>query len=79
MKNNQKALVNTKVINPFNFCSNFPNLKGTQKNSLVMGRTGKGTKFHFFEESNFKPELAPKEANLKRIQINGNNIVIMSY
>jgi hypothetical protein len=51
-----------------------------QNNSLVLGKPGKGTKLHFFfEESNFKPELAPKGANLKHIQINGNNIVVMSY
>ncbi|HDR8495060.1 hypothetical protein [Bacillus cereus] len=79
MKKNQKTLVNTEVVNPIIFCSNFPNLKGTQKNSLVIGRPGKGTKVHFFEGSNFKPELAPKEANLKRIQTNGKNIVVMSY
>ncbi|HDR3509393.1 TPA: hypothetical protein ACTZ1F_002762 [Bacillus cereus] len=79
MKKNQKTLVNTEVINPLVFCSNLPNLKGTQKNSFIIGRLGKGTKIHFFEENNFKPELAPKEANLKRIQTNGKNIVVMSY
>lgn len=79
MKNNQETLVNNKVINPFVFCPNFPNLKDTENNSIFIGRPGKGTKVRFFEESKFKPELAPKEANLKRIQINGNNIVVMSY
>jgi hypothetical protein len=55
-------------------------IKKRQNNSLVLGKPGKGTKMdHFFEESNFKPELAPKGANLKHIQINGNNIVVMSY
>lgn len=54
-------------------------IKKRQNNSLVLGKPGKGTKVHFFEESNFKPELAPKGANLKHIQINGNNIVVMSY
>lgn len=55
------SLVKNEDVNLFIFCPNFPNLKGTQNNSLVIGRPGKGTKFHFFKESNFKPELAPKK------------------
>ncbi|MGR6010236.1 hypothetical protein ACT7CZ_29380 [Bacillus cereus] len=37
-------------------------IKKRQNNSLVLGKPGKGTKVHFFEESNFKPELAPKRS-----------------
>lgn len=79
MKKNQKTLVSTEVVNPFISCPNFPDLKSTQNNSLFVGRPGKGTKFHLIKESNFKPELAPKEANLKRIQISGKDVVVMSY
>ncbi|PEB54538.1 hypothetical protein COO03_04655 [Bacillus sp. AFS098217] len=79
MKNTRQTLANTKVGNPFVFCSNLHNLKDTRSNSFIVGRPGKGTKTHFIIESNFKPELAPKEANIGRIQIDGNNFVVMSY
>ncbi|KFN13770.1 hypothetical protein [Bacillus pseudomycoides] len=67
------------MINPFIFCPNLPNSKGTQNNSLIVGKPGKGTKIHFFKESNFKPELAPKEAKVEHVKIDGNNLVVMSY
>ncbi|MCR8860432.1 hypothetical protein COL32_20705 [Bacillus pseudomycoides] len=67
------------MINPFIFCSNLPNSKDTQNNSLVVGKIGKGTKNYIFKESNFKPELAPKEAKVEHVKIDGNNLVVMSY
>lgn len=48
-------------------------------NLFVVGRPGKSTKTHIIKESNFKPELAPKESNIERIQIDDTNLVVMSY
>lgn len=65
--------------NPLIICPDIINSKGTQNNSFFVGRPGKGTKTHFFKESNFKAELAPKEAKVERIKVDGNNLVVMSY
>lgn len=67
------------MINPLVLCPNVANLKGAQKNIFVIGKPGKGTKVHFFTEGKFKPELAPKNAKVKRIKINDKNLVVMSY
>ncbi|PFX43665.1 hypothetical protein COL24_05230 [Bacillus toyonensis] len=65
---------------PYSF-SDLGKAPTTTNNSIVLGKpgTGKGTKTHFFKESNFKPELAPKNAKVKRIKINDKNLVVMSY
>ncbi|NUC20424.1 hypothetical protein HUC00_28780 (plasmid) [Bacillus mycoides] len=69
-------------MNSLNFypCfSDLGNAPNTTNNSIALGKPGKGIKTHFFKESNFKPELAPKNAKVERIKIKGNNLVVMSY
>lgn len=92
MKNFQQTVVNSKGgekwidankgiiggINPFTF-SELHYLKDTENNSLFVGGIGKGTKMQVFEENDFKPELAPKKANIERIQREGKNLIVMSY
>lgn len=63
---------------PYSF-SDLGKVPTTTNNSIALGKPGKGTKTHFFKESNFKPELAPKNAKVKRIKINDKNLVVMSY
>lgn len=55
------SLVKNEDVNLFIFCPNFPNLKGTQNNSLVIGRPGKGTKFHFLKRVTLNRSLQPKK------------------
>ncbi|MDF9530621.1 hypothetical protein [Bacillus cereus] len=55
------------------------NAPNNPNNSIVLGKPGKGIKTNFFKECNFKPELAPKNAKVKRIKINEENLVVMTY
>lgn len=47
--------------------------------NVVVGRVGKGIKVITFKEENFKKELAPKNANIEYIEINGKKMVKMTY
>ncbi|MEI3615397.1 hypothetical protein [Bacillus thuringiensis] len=92
MKNSQQTVVNSKgrekwidvnkgiigYINPFTF-SELSYSKDTENNSPFIGTLGKGTKIQVFEENDYKPELAPKKANIERIQREGKNLIVMSY
>ncbi|PGU51787.1 hypothetical protein [Bacillus cereus] len=63
---------------PYSF-SDLGKAPTTTNNFIALGKPGKGTKTHFFKESNFKPELAPKNAKVKHIKVNDKNLVVMSY
>lgn len=53
--------------------------KSEFKHNLIFGTTGKGKKRKTFTEMEFKQELAPGNANIKHIEINGEKVVIMVY
>lgn len=71
-------MINSFDLIPYSF-SDLGKTPPTTNNSLAPGKPGKGKKTHFFKESDFKPELAPKNATVKRIKINDVNLVVMSY
>lgn len=48
-------------------------------NRNVIGRIGEGTKIITFKESEFKKELAPVNAIIEHVEINGEEFVRMTY
>ncbi|MCU5065065.1 hypothetical protein OB986_28145 [Bacillus cereus] len=71
-------MINSFDLIPYSF-SDLGKAPSTTNNSLALGKPGKGIKTIFFKESDFKPELAPKNAKVKRIKMNDKNLVVMSY
>ncbi|PFX44584.1 hypothetical protein COL32_12070 [Bacillus pseudomycoides] len=67
------------MINPLFLGSDIINSKGTQNNSLFVGKIGKSKKHHIFKENDFKSNLVPNGAKVEHVKIDGNNLVVMSY
>lgn len=48
-------------------------------NEVVFGKLGKASKLMMFKENEFKPELAPQNAKIEQVEINGEKLVRMRY
>jgi|APAga8741244001_1050109.scaffolds.fasta_scaffold09740_3 hypothetical protein len=49
------------------------------KHKIFIGVDGSSSKTKIFKPNEFKEELAPKNANIGPIELNGENLIMMSY
>lgn len=54
-------------------------MKEFSKHKLVLGKAGVAMKTITMKETNFRKELAPTDAKIDKLEINGENFITIEY